>query len=283
MACRARAWARACGGRGDVQLDGAVDRPRPGARRQRPARRRDVRRVVRRDLGSRRHRRRDPRRSIVAPLDLAAWPPRAAAEAGIGLVEALVVAPAAEAPVVLVDAALAIGGRGLQGDRYATAAGTFASGRPGSALTLVDAAVLDTFGRDIDHRRNVVVGGTDLNALVGREFMLGEARCRGRRLCERPPRPPQRRRRPATARAPRRIALRRHQRRHCPRRRPADASLSPHMRRGTSGSAGGRHFAVGMDEGQRRRTGVAARPLSDESRGECRSIASKCSRLRHCA
>ena len=122
--------------------------------------------------------------SIVAPLDLAAWPPRAATEAGIGLVEALILAPSAEAPVALVDEALAIVGQGLQGDRYAGGAGTFASGRPGSALTLVDASVLDSFGRDIDHRRNVVVRGTDLNALVGREFMLGEARCRGRRLCE---------------------------------------------------------------------------------------------------
>jgi hypothetical protein len=122
--------------------------------------------------------------SIVAPLDLATWPPRTAAEAGVGLVEALVIAPAAEAPVVLVDEALATVGQGLQGDRYAAGAGTFASGRPGSALTLVDAAVLDTFDRDVDHRRNVVVRGTDLNALVGREFMLGEARCRGRRLCE---------------------------------------------------------------------------------------------------
>ena len=75
-------------------------------------------------------------------------------------------------------------GQGLQGDRYAAGAGTFASGRPGSALTLVDAEVLDTFDRDLDHRRNVVVRGTDLNALVGREFTLGEARCRGRRLCE---------------------------------------------------------------------------------------------------
>jgi hypothetical protein len=121
---------------------------------------------------------------VVAPLDLAAWPPRTAAEAGVGLVEALVVAPAAEAPVVLVDEAVAIAGRGLEGDRYAAGAGTFASGRPGSALTLVDAAVLDTFGRDVDHRRNVVVRGTDLNALVGHEFILGEARCRGRRLCE---------------------------------------------------------------------------------------------------
>ena len=121
---------------------------------------------------------------LVAPLDFTAWPPRRAAEAGVGVVEALVVAPAAEAPVVLVDEAVAIAGRGLEGDRYAAGAGTFASGRAGSALTLVDAAVLDTLGRDVDHRRNVVVRGTDLNALVGREFMLGEARCRGRRLCE---------------------------------------------------------------------------------------------------
>jgi hypothetical protein len=121
---------------------------------------------------------------VVAPLDLAVWPPRAGAEAGVGRVEALVVAAAAEAPVVLVEEAVLIAGRGLEGDRYATGAGTFASGRPGSALTLVDAAVLDTLGRDIDHRRNVVVRGTDLNALVGHEFMLGEVRCRGRRLCE---------------------------------------------------------------------------------------------------
>jgi hypothetical protein len=122
--------------------------------------------------------------SIVAALDLAAWPPRPAADVGVGRVEALVIAPTAEAPVVLLDEAIAIVGQGLQGDRYAAGAGTFASGRPGSALTLVDAAVLDTFDRDLDHRRNVVVRGTDLNALVGREFTLGEARCRGRRLCE---------------------------------------------------------------------------------------------------
>ena len=121
---------------------------------------------------------------VVAPLDVAAWPPPAAVEVGVGVVEALVLAPAAEAPVVQVDEAMAVPDRGLEGDRYAAGAGTFASGRPGSALTLVDAAVLDALGRDIDHRRNVVVRGTDLNALVGREFTLGEVHCRGRRLCE---------------------------------------------------------------------------------------------------
>jgi hypothetical protein len=122
--------------------------------------------------------------SVLAALDLAAWPPQIAAEAGVGLVEALVLARAAEAPVMLVDEAIAIAGQGLQGDRYVDGTGTFASGRPGSALTLIDAAVLDAFGGELDHRRNVVVRGTDLNALVGHEFTLGEARCRGRRLCE---------------------------------------------------------------------------------------------------
>ena len=86
--------------------------------------------------------------------------------------------------MVHVDEAVAIPGRGLQGDRYAAGAGTFASPRPGGALTLVDAAVLDTLGHDVDHRRNVVVRGADLNALVGQGFRLGEAVCRGRRLCE---------------------------------------------------------------------------------------------------
>ena len=121
---------------------------------------------------------------VVAALDLAAWSPQPVAEAGAGRVEALVLAPAAEAPVRHVDTAVALAGRGLRGDRYADGTGTFASGRPGSALTLVDAAVLDAFGGGLDHRRNVVVRGTDLNALVGREFTVGEVRCRGRRLCE---------------------------------------------------------------------------------------------------
>jgi hypothetical protein len=121
---------------------------------------------------------------VVSPLDVSAWLPVRAADVGAGVVEALVVAPAAEASVAFVDEAVAVVGHGLQGDRYAGGNGTFGSGRPGSALTLVDAAVLDSLGRDVDHRRNVVVRGTDLNALVGRAFRLGEVRCRGRRLCE---------------------------------------------------------------------------------------------------
>ena len=121
---------------------------------------------------------------VVAALDLARWPAGTDSDPGVGVVEALVLAPTAEAPVTLVDEARAVVGQGLEGDRYFEGVGTFASGRPGSALTLIDAAVLDSFDGELDHRRNVVVRETDLNALVGREFTLGEALCRGRRLCE---------------------------------------------------------------------------------------------------
>lgn len=125
---------------------------------------------------------------VVAPLDVSVWEPPHAREPGTGTVEAIVVAPHAAAPVEHVDHARAIAGAGLEGDRYATGTGTFAAGRPGAALTLVDADVLDELaaqrGAPVDHRRNVVVRGTDLNALVGRDFRLGELQCRGRRLCE---------------------------------------------------------------------------------------------------
>jgi MOSC domain len=125
---------------------------------------------------------------VVAPLELAAWPPVPAGEIAVGVVESIVIAPSKTAPVRSVASAVAEPGRGLEGDRYFVGDGTFASGRPGSALTLVDADVLDALaaerGAPVDHRRNVVVRGTDLNALVGIDFEVGSVRCRGRRLCE---------------------------------------------------------------------------------------------------
>jgi MOSC domain-containing protein YiiM len=125
---------------------------------------------------------------VVAPLELAAWPPVPPGEIAAGTVEAIVIAPDTTAPVTSVATARVEPGRGLEGDRYYDGRGTFASGRPGSALTLVAAEVLDELavlrGTPVDHRRNVVIRGTDLNALVGRDFTLGAVRCRGRRLCE---------------------------------------------------------------------------------------------------
>jgi hypothetical protein len=121
---------------------------------------------------------------LVAPLDVSVWDPPSARDPGTGMVEALVLAPDREAPVRFVQDAVAVPERGLEGDRYAAGQGTFASGRPGSALTLVDADVLDDLGGDVDHRRNVVVRGADLNALVGRRFTVGPVLCAGSRLCE---------------------------------------------------------------------------------------------------
>ena len=58
---------------------------------------------------------------------------------------------------------------------------------PGSALTLIEAEVCESFAPPLgpdEHRRNVVTRGIDLNALVGHEFLVRKVRCRGMRLCE---------------------------------------------------------------------------------------------------
>ena len=90
----------------------------------------------------------------------------------------------------------------------------------------------------VDHRRNVVVRGTDLGALIGRRFTLGEVLCEGRPQLRavRAPRAPERRRGPAAAGAPRRTA-----RRHRDRRRPSGwATRSRQRRRDDRERRGGR-------------------------------------------
>ncbi len=105
---------------------------------------------------------------------------------GSGVVQAIAVAPAATAPMRALDSALAIAGRGLEGDRYAAGTGTFSPGRgDGRELTLVAAEALEEAGvAPLEARRNVVVRGVDVDALRGRRFRLGEVECIGRRRCE---------------------------------------------------------------------------------------------------
>lgn len=96
-------------------------------------------------------------------------------------------APAAGEPAQPVKAVRAIAGQGLEGDRHVVGIGTFPSGLPGSALTLIEAEVCESFDPPLgldEHRRNVVTRGIDLNSLVGHKFLIGTARCRGKRLCE---------------------------------------------------------------------------------------------------
>ena len=129
---------------------------------------------------------------VIAPFQLGldvAVPYGEPAEAG-GLVAGLLVAPAAEAPLVRVQAAEAVAGRGLEGDRYFSGEGTFSGKGRGYEVTLIEAEALDALATEgvpiawEEARRNVVTRGIGLNALVGRRFLIGEVECVGRRLAE---------------------------------------------------------------------------------------------------
>ena len=125
---------------------------------------------------------------IIAAADIAlALPGRPGALAADGTVEGIWIAAAAGKPARGLPASTRSPGRGLAGDRHVTGTGTFPSGLPGSALTLIEAEVCESFDpplRPDEHRRNLITRGIELNALVGRDFMIGEVHCRGMRLCE---------------------------------------------------------------------------------------------------
>jgi MOSC domain-containing protein YiiM len=87
----------------------------------------------------------------------------------------------------------AVPGRGLEGDRYFHGTGTFSPRpqKPDFEITFIEEEKIAEFVRGtglsfttFHARRNVVTRGVDLNALVGREFLVGAVRIRGLRLCE---------------------------------------------------------------------------------------------------
>ena len=82
----------------------------------------------------------------------------------------------------------AVAGGGLRGNRYFFADG---DAPPGRALTLIAAEALEAFASETgiplsaaESRRNVLVRGVDVNALVGKRFRVGGVECRGVELCE---------------------------------------------------------------------------------------------------
>ena len=108
-----------------------------------------------------------------------------------GTVESIHIASAATGPMRAVDQAQAIPGVGLEGDRYANRQGTFFKPEPDFELTLIEVEAIEALDRDYqvelahgEASRNVVTRGVALNHLVGREFLLGEVKVRGIRLCE---------------------------------------------------------------------------------------------------
>jgi len=108
-----------------------------------------------------------------------------------GVVESIYIASAAQGPMQSVAEVTAIPGAGLEGDRYALKLGTFFKPEPDYELTLIEAEAIEALCRDYgielaagDARRNLVTRGVALNHLVGKEFMIGDVRIRGIRLCE---------------------------------------------------------------------------------------------------
>ena len=111
---------------------------------------------------------------------------------GVGVVEAIHVAPAAGEPMRALDAVRAIAGVGLAGDRYAAGLGHWSPNtKVDRDLTLVAAEEIERLAAEHgielaagDTRRNVTTRGIRLNDLLGRRFRIGDVVCEGTRPCE---------------------------------------------------------------------------------------------------
>jgi MOSC domain-containing protein YiiM len=101
-------------------------------------------------------------------------------------IESIFVARKRGEPQMSIDAVRVVLGRGIEGDR------NFGKSKHvGQNITFVAAEEIERFrvdsGLPIElsgTRRNVVTRDVPLNDLVGREFMIGDARFRGVELCE---------------------------------------------------------------------------------------------------
>lgn len=109
-----------------------------------------------------------------------------------GSVISLQIAPGEGQPLIAIEQAHAVPGRGIEGDRYYLGTGHFSKmGKASYEITLIERETLVALKRDYDceltpltARRNVVTAGVPLNHLVWKEFYLGEVKLLGRRLCE---------------------------------------------------------------------------------------------------
>ncbi|MGH8105010.1 MAG: MOSC domain-containing protein [Arenimonas sp.] len=102
-----------------------------------------------------------------------------------GTVQWIGLRPKRDVPMQEVEAVDAIAGKGLQGDRYASG-----SGKRG--ITLIQAEHLPVIAALSGHekispsvlRRNIVVSGLPLIALIGKKFRLGEVILEGTDACD---------------------------------------------------------------------------------------------------
>ena len=99
---------------------------------------------------------------------------------------ALFTASESRGPVESQPAVQLRAGCGIVGDRHYRR-----NAKPAEQITLIESEAIADFNRDHQQRvephslrRNVLTEGVDLNALEGREFLIGNIRLRGIELCE---------------------------------------------------------------------------------------------------
>jgi MOSC domain-containing protein YiiM len=103
-----------------------------------------------------------------------------------GRLEAIHVTDEAAAPMRALPRATLRAGVGIEGDRYASDVGHWSEHPAGDReLTLVAGEVIEELGLPAGgSRRNLTTRGVDLDALIGRDFVIGAVRCHGERSCE---------------------------------------------------------------------------------------------------
>lgn len=110
----------------------------------------------------------------------------------MGIVVSINVAENEGAEIKSIAEVNAVAGKGLEGDRYYLLKGKLSKkDRPDRDITLIESEAIEALGRDYnisiaakDARRNIVTQNVALNHLVGKEFRVGEAICKGIKLCE---------------------------------------------------------------------------------------------------
>lgn len=105
-----------------------------------------------------------------------------------GVVSGIYLCSSAAGRPVAVDEALAVPGRGLEGDRYFLGCGTWSyERRLWSELTLLESEALEASGLCIEAgeaRRNLVTAGIELDSLIGGRFRIGGVEAFGERTCD---------------------------------------------------------------------------------------------------
>ena len=109
-----------------------------------------------------------------------------------GRIVSLQITPNGGAPMIPIEEAHTVPGRGIEGDRYYFGTGHFSKeGKESYEITLIEMEALEGLKREygcelspLDARRNIATVGVPLNHLVWKEFYVGEVKLLGRRLCE---------------------------------------------------------------------------------------------------